>query len=316
MKTMKNQNRKTPLFITTGGRAAGTFFSLLTLTLLVVTLLSSAVLSAIAGGNGEEIAKITGSDGYKIISYALSPLAILLLCLLFFKGTGLYSLRHFYRVPDRSSSFAALLFLVGMFFGLSSLNSLFISFLEKTVGYRYTEIALPQFTPVNFILTVVSVCLLPAVAEELAFRGILADGLKFLPDGAACLVGGVFFSLFHMNPAQTPYQLCVGGMFTWLALKSGSLLPSTAVHFLNNLIIVCFEYFAPGILDFPMPVTAVLTVLGVAAVVLGFFLTAKGETEKEEGKEKGEGKAFFRWAFAGIAVCVVMWIAQLSVSRG
>ena len=115
-----------------------------------------------------------------------------------------------------------------------------------------------------------------------------------------------------MNPAQTPYQLCVGGMFTWLALKSGSLLPSTAVHFLNNLIIVCFEYFAPGILDFPMPVTAVLTVLGVAAVVFGFFLTAKRETEKEEGKEKGEGKAFFRWAFAGIAVCVVMLIAQLA----
>ena len=91
-----------------------------------------------------------------------------------------------------------------------------------------------------------------------------------------------------------------------------NLLRKTKVFFLNNLLIVTFEFFAPGALDFGLPVKIVLAVLGIGSIVLGVFLSARKERERTEGNRL----AFFWRAFAGIAICVVMWIAQLVVSRG
>ena len=305
------KNDRLPTYINGYDKAGGMYFSFLALLLILVTVLVSAVITGVTGG-GDRMNELTRTDGYRIFSFFVTPTAILLLSFLFMKLVGPCDVRAFCKMPDKRSWLSAALIFFGMFFGLSSLNSLFISFLGKTTGYRYTEIAFPSLTPANYILTVLGVCLLPAIAEEIAFRGIVAKGLTFLPTWEACLAGGVLFSLFHMNPAQTPYQLCVGALFTFLALKSGSPVSSAAVHFLNNFLIVTFEFFAPGALDFVLPVKIVLAVLGIGAIVLGVFLSARRERERTEGSRL----AFFWRAFVGIAICVVMWIAQLVVSRG
>ena len=46
------------------------------------------------------------------------------------------------------------------------------------------------------------VAVLPAFLEESIFRGVMLEGMKALGTAAACLLGGLCFSLFHQNPEQ------------------------------------------------------------------------------------------------------------------
>ncbi len=79
-------------------------------------------------------------------------------------------------------------------------------------------------------------CLLPAVLEELLFRGVMAGLLA--PFGGAAAVAGpaVLFALLHSEPGQCLTALVCGLVLGLLAQKAGSILPGMALHFVNNLL--------------------------------------------------------------------------------
>jgi sodium transport system permease protein len=77
--------------------------------------------------------------------------------------------------------------------------------------------------------------LIPAVCEEIAFRGILLHGLRkrfrplFLPVAAGLIFGMFHFSLFRIAPTAF-----LGMVITAIALMTGSILPGMLLHFGNN----------------------------------------------------------------------------------
>jgi membrane protease YdiL (CAAX protease family) len=77
--------------------------------------------------------------------------------------------------------------------------------------------------------------LLPAVCEELAFRGVLVQGLKRrLPPLALCLVGGCLFGLFHFAYFRLVPTAVLGMLLTAIALLTRSTVPGMIVHAGNN----------------------------------------------------------------------------------
>ena len=90
-----------------------------------------------------------------------------------------------------------------------------------------------------------------------------------------------------MNPAQTPYQFAVGFAFSLLAIKSGSILPSAVAHFLNNLAVVCIEYFFPSFI-FVGEMAVVVSILGSVVFVfaLVLLLMEKGGKNQEKGTDR------------------------------
>ena len=88
---------------------------------------------------------------------------------------------------------------------------------------RFSDDLIPKGMPSWQLLLYVSV--LPAVCEELAFRGILLNGLrrKFRP--AALIVGiGLIFGLFHMTLYRIAPTAALGMVLTAIALMTGSVL--------------------------------------------------------------------------------------------
>jgi membrane protease YdiL (CAAX protease family) len=132
--------------------------------------------------------------------------------------------------------FMALLLQIGLF-SLSELNTLFMQFLQS-FGYTPQEIFLPSMDGMGFVGTLIAVALLPAIFEELFFRGVLLEGLKPLGETSAALICGALFALYHQNPPQTVYQFCCGTAFAFVALRSESILPTALAHFLNNAVIL------------------------------------------------------------------------------
>ncbi len=79
------------------------------------------------------------------------------------------------------------------------------------------------------------VALLPAVCEELAFRGFILSGLlRRMSAPTAIIVSGFLFGFFHMNPQQLLTATVLGWILGLIATRTGSLLPGILFHFANN----------------------------------------------------------------------------------
>lgn len=86
----------------------------------------------------------------------------------------------------------------------------------------------------SIILNIISTAIVPAFAEEFAFRGIVMGSLKRYGNTVAIIGSAVLFGAMHQNISQIPFAFLLGLIFAYIDCKFNSILPSIAVHFLNN----------------------------------------------------------------------------------
>lgn len=314
-RTMENKRKN---FLLTGVEG-GACFSVAVLINLLLSLVFSVLLLAFGATANEEF---MNSYGYTYLNFIVSPVAIIATVCYTCKKRRLavgqtVGLRAF---DKRFWLILALLF-VGCTLGLSGLNTAFVEWLNLLVGYEAQPINLPSAGFGNFLLCTLIVCLLPAVFEELLFRGLVLNGCKRLGDVFATLLCGALFCLYHHSPNQTPYQFILGCVFVLLAIKSGSIIPSVIFHFLNNFYVIVGYFIWGDALELAPVLTAVLIAFGLALLALGLIFLIKSEKPQSESKLKEEylkiadlkeeRKAFVLSAAAGVVVCVVLWISEL-----
>ncbi|MBQ3264981.1 MAG: CPBP family intramembrane metalloprotease [Ruminococcus sp.] len=140
------------------------------------------------------------------------------------------------------AGYLAKLCVIGLSFSLASnyvvdmINTTFGLFgIENTGG------SVDAGSQPNVLLYFLTVAILPAFAEEFAFRGIVMGVLRPYSDGLAILVSSATFALMHGNFVQLPFTFCCGIVFAFIDIKTNSLLPSIIVHFLNNGLSVLFD---------------------------------------------------------------------------
>lgn len=91
------------------------------------------------------------------------------------------------------------------------------------------------------LLYIVSTAVVPAFAEEFAFRGIIMGSLRKYGDAFAIIVSAVMFGAMHGNIVQIPFAFILGLIFAYVDCKTNSILPSIIIHFLNNFYAVIFD---------------------------------------------------------------------------
>lgn len=198
----------------------------------------------------------------------------------------------------------------GALFGLSSLNDYFVAFLEK-FGYVADMVTLPEKSFASVTSVIIFVAVIPAVMEELVFRGLLLKGAENFGKIQAVLVTAAAFSLYHTSPAQTIYQFVIGVIYGFVALSSGSVIPTTILHFLNNFVIIVIYYFFPSF-ALEGSIKIIVTILGVLAVAVALFITLKGVSLKKEDKnDKASIVEYVSYLAPGFLICLVMWITNL-----
>jgi len=76
---------------------------------------------------------------------------------------------------------------------------------------------------------------LPAVCEEIAFRGILLSGLRHrLRPVTLAIVVGLVFGMFHMTLFRIAPTAVLGVVLTAIAIMTGSIFPGMILHMGNN----------------------------------------------------------------------------------
>lgn len=86
----------------------------------------------------------------------------------------------------------------------------------------------------GFLLSLLSVAIVPALVEEVFSRGILLSGYVFLGKWKAAFATALLFGLLHLNPQQFPYAFVVGFLFCFLVERTDSLFASILPHMVIN----------------------------------------------------------------------------------
>lgn len=145
---------------------------------------------------------------------------------------------------------------------LDSLNEL----LEKTFG---NLIRADNFA--EMILVVITISIVPAITEEVMFRGYIQRSFEFkIKPFWAAFITAVFFAAYHFNPYGIIPLAALGFYFGYAAYTSQSLIIPMTLHFLNNFFAVLL-YFIIG--DDELITSDVSDAAALNSNILYFFLT-------------------------------------------
>lgn len=126
-------------------------------------------------------------------------------------------------------------------FGLSQISNMFAEFLEL-IGYQGSSSSINVETFWQLLLYTFLVALVPAVCEEIMFRGLVLNGLARNGKHLAVIVSALLFMLMHGSPDQTVHQFILGLIFGYIVYYTGNLFLTIIIHFANNFIVLVINY--------------------------------------------------------------------------
>ena len=223
-----------------------------------------------------------------------------------------YAISHKVRVGE----VIKIILLTGVLFtSFLLIQGLSVKFFEL-FGYQQTSEPLGIDNIWKYLTAVMVLAILPAIFEELIFRGYILQNMMQFGRTKAIIASSILFSLYHMSPAQTIYQFVLGVACAMIVIYSGKLVLAMLLHFVNNFIIVTYTYLSGGG-EQPITWTSASTIITVAVLVILGSLTAWSliKTFKTEKKWNEGQKKFATSENIGYFICIAIvgaiWITTL-----
>lgn len=150
----------------------------------------------------------------------------------------------------------------------------------------------------NLLLGIFTVAIVPAVFEELFFRGAVMSSLQDKGVAYAVIVSSALFTLTH---GADPYFLSTffaGCMFSVIVLLTGSIFAAMSVHFLNNIISYILSVYSERLaqvdLDLYMLYAIILILLLSVYGILSTAVRKYKRTLKRERNILNEGEILWQ----------------------
>ena len=142
---------------------------------------------------------------------------------------------------------------------------------------HFTNSELPSGLPTPFtvpqlLIGIVCIALIPAVLEELLFRGIVAGELAKQSSTAALFFPAIMFTVIHTNIHGLLAYLFLGLMLGLIYLKTRSVLVCVIYHAISNIIMLLINYV---IVYMDYAAVFISLIIGVIAFAVVFTLFMK-----------------------------------------
>lgn len=323
------------------------FFFFLIIVTFAVSFVFEIMLVMIAGAKGMTFEEISLNETTQVISCMVSPIVFIIYYIVYAKIRNFSFKRPFsdgQRISLLPISVAIVLAIIAIFLFTPFMKLIEYGFMQ---GGYYPDNSIPLEEKMKasgkfFFLGLFVYALLPAVAEEIIFRGVIQKSLQSRYNGfVAISISTILFALMHGSLQQTVYQLIMGIMLGYVACVGGSILYSIILHFLNNAFVLLFgcfdivsylseEVYYYNIYSMIFPICIFLLGLGLAGIlfwVLKYLRTKnffriepkkKKKSKKEEPqpvKKLGIAELWKNlthlekiFAIAGFAIILLIWI--------
>ena len=119
---------------------------------------------------------------------------------------------------------------------IGSVTNLFYEDKVSSSIYVIASLGLPK--------ALFTTAIVPAVTEELAFRGVILSGFKKSGFLAGVLMSSLYFGLMHFTLTQLFYAIVAGVIFALLVKVTKSIYSSILMHFIFNGTQMTLAYFS------------------------------------------------------------------------
>ena len=161
--------------------------------------------------------------------------------------------RHFPLSPARrvnaGDAFYGVLASLGVCMLANVVASYFVAFFESLGAEDAPPPSFLEPNSQSLLVNIVVFALLPALLEEMVFRGYVLRALRRYGDWSAIVVSAVLFGLMHGNISQIPFALIVGLALGWLYVATENIWLAVSVHFTNNAFSFLLEYLSINLDD-------------------------------------------------------------------
>ncbi len=158
--------------------------------------------------------------------------------------------------------------------------------------------------PSDFVVGIFSLAILPAIGEELLFRGIITRGYKPYGKAVCVILSALSFAIFHLSPYQLVYPILFGMLLSIIMYKENNIIYTIAMHLTNNFLALAVAYFnIPLVFNhFSYIILAVVLVtIYLGLILYAMFFKNKGSKTQNFGKDKF-------WVIGAFSIMIVMWI--------
>ena len=321
------------------------FFFYLVIAIFVGSFIFNLIISIIESSTGKSL---ENSETVSVLEYVISPVVLISFSLIYSRIRKVKLKRAFsdgQKISLLPISVAIVLAIIAIFLFTPFMEALEYGFMQ--FGYNPDD-SIPLEEKMKssgkfFLLGLLVYALLPAIAEEIVFRGVIQNSIQSKYNGfVAITLSTLFFVLMHGALQQTVYQAVMGIMLGYVACVGGSILYSIILHFLNNAFVLlfgCFEivpylsegfvYFNVFSLVFPICIFLLgLVLVGILFWVLRYLRTKnffryepkKKKSKKKDEKNVVEEKLKFKdlwkntaynekvYAFSSIVLVGIIWL--------
>ncbi len=258
--------------------------------MLIASLNLSMLVGLIGGTTGQDATTLLSQNWTIYLNAILSETAYFLVFMIYSKRNKIekFSIKNINKKTFDLRFLVVFVLSIFVFFGslnfTTFFNTLFANFATPSSG----RVPLGNFG--EFLLSVLCFAVIPAIAEELIFRGVIFSSLKNKIGLVwAVLVSGVAFTLIHFSIFQTIHQFLLGVVLALIFYFSGKLIYSMFFHFCNNFFVIFFMYVSGnpnfgifsnfGVTEIVL--TFVIFLAGVGLTILGLYLLNKLTKNKE-----------------------------------
>ena len=169
----------------------------------------------------------------------------------------------------------------------------FVSYITSYLFTNTASEAMNSISDVPFWFFLLISAILPAIFEEVVFRGIILSGVRSAGVLKSALISGLFFGIIHLNPHQFIYAFLIGIVFALFVIYTKSIYSSILAHFIINgtqgfILYMSKNFYSQEELsvatqsDFSV---ASILYSGATAIVFGilFYFVFRYFTKKNEG---------------------------------
>jgi membrane protease YdiL (CAAX protease family) len=144
--------------------------------------------------------------------------------------------------------------------------------IREAIEETYRELTAAHSVPELFYVLLV-IALVPAVCEELLFRGLVQRNFERGVKGWwKVIIPGIIFGAYHFNPFSFVPLAVLGVYLGFLVLRSESIVTPMAAHFANNLFAVVVVFFNGDEAILPHDDMSGLSFSALSSTVAGFGL--------------------------------------------
>ena len=174
-----------------------------------------------------------------------------------------------FNIGWKNALLCVLIAVIGVF-GINPLISSIDGFLVD-IGYNLAgSLPLPMDNFGWLILNIILLAGVPAILEELIFRGVILNGYKKLGAVPAMVITSLLFALIHGSVQQFVFPFLFGLILSFAALKTGTVLAPIIIHFVNNALVVILNYVNFSF-EIAIPTWALL-LIGLATTAAAFVI--------------------------------------------